>query len=265
MLDTLRNLFRPRAALPLPSVPHGQRVYAVGDIHGRKDLFDSLIDAIEADDARRSASATTIILLGDLIDRGDESAGVIAAARELGHRRRVRIIAGNHEEMFLRTFDDLPLLRHFLRYGGRETIMSYGVDPQAWSYASLEEAQEMMRAAVPASDVAFLRNFEDWITIGDYLFVHAGVEPGVPLEQQKLHDLRWIREPFLGHSGDHGFVVVHGHTIEDEPVFRPNRIGIDTGAYSSGRLTALGLEATERWLIMAEDTMGAITVESRPV
>lgn len=251
MITTLRKLLRPRAAQPAPSAPAEERVYAVGDIHGRNDLFLPLIGAIEADDRSRGPANTTIILLGDLIDRGADSAGVVAAARALAARRRVRILCGNHEEMFLRCFDDLELLRHFLRFGGRETVLSYPVDRARWNSATLEEAQQLMRAAVPEEDLAFIRDFEDSIRIGDYLFVHAGIAPGRPVEAQTQQDLHWIREPFLSDGGDHGHVVVHGHTIAPEPVIRANRIGIDTGAYATGRLTALGLEGTGRWLIEA--------------
>ena len=261
MFETVRKLFRPDAAQPLPAVPPGQRVYAVGDIHGRRDLFDALIAAIEADDAARSPAETTIVLLGDLVDRGPDSAGVIAAARSLSARRQVRILCGNHEEMFLGSLDDTETLRHFLRFGGRETMLSYPVDAGQWNNATLVDAQAMIRAAVPAADLDFIRSFEDWVVIGNYCFVHAGIAPGVPLDRQKRQDLRWIREPFLSEPGDHGFVVVHGHTIYDAPVIRRNRIGIDTGAYASGRLTALALEGAARWLLTARDGEGGIAAE----
>ncbi len=261
MFKTLRKLVRPHPAQPLPAIPRGQRVYAVGDVHGRCDLFDRLVTAIEADDSARSPADTTIVLLGDLVDRGPDSAGVVAAARALAQRRAVRILWGNHEEMFLRSFDDLATLRHFLRFGGRETMLSYPLDAKQWNEATLEEAQALMHAAVPTADLDFIRNFEDWIVIGDYLFVHAGIVPGVPLEQQKRHELRWIREPFLSHPDDHGFVVVHGHTITDAPVIRPNRIGIDTGAFASGRLTALVLEAELRWLLSTTPDDGPVKLE----
>lgn len=249
MFEKLSKLFRPQPATPLPSIPPGMRVYAVGDVHGRLDLFDALIAAIEADDAARAAAQTTIVLLGDLIDRGPDSAGVIASARALEARRRVRILCGNHEEMFLRCFEDLEVFRHFLRYGGRETILSYPLDRAQWDAADLAQGQAMMREAVPEADLAFIRNFEHSVVIGDYGFVHAGILPGVPIADQTASDLHWIREPFLSHGGDHGIVIVHGHTISPMPVIRSNRIGIDTGAYSSGRLTALALEGETRRLI----------------
>lgn len=263
MFDRFRQLFRSRENPEKPAIPPGERVYAVGDVHGRLDLFEALLEALEADDARRGAAETTIVLLGDLVDRGPDSAGVIAAARGLMARRKVRIVAGNHEEMFLKSFDDGETFRHFLRFGGRETILSYPVDHDRYRQADIEEAQALMREAVPQEDRAFIAGFEDTIAIGGYVFVHAGIHPDRPLREQKLSDLRWIREPFLSHAGSHGAMVVHGHTITDEPVLAANRIGIDTGAYKSGRLTALGLEGTERWIVEASATDAGISVTRR--
>ena len=244
-------------------MPSGQRVDAVGDIHGRLDLFEALIAAIEADDAASGAADTTVILLGDLVDRGPDSAGVIERARTWQGRRKVRIIAGNHEEMFLQSFDKIEFLKHFLRFGGKETVLSYGIDPQAYQAGTVEQVQAMMHTAVPAQDRAFLEGFEDMIAIGDYLFVHAGIAPLVPLEEQRTNDLRWIREPFLSHGEPYGAVVVHGHTITDQPQDRGNRIGIDTGAYLSGRLTALVLEGSSRRYLTASDEDGSISAAAR--
>ena len=232
----------------------------MGDIHGRADLFAALIAAIEADDAARGAAETMVILLGDLVDRGPDSAGVVRLARDWQGRRPVRILMGNHEEMFLDALADDEVLRQFLRYGGRETLLSYPIDPAAYVRADLAEARQLALAAVPPEDIAFIRAFEDWVLLGDYLFVHAGIRPGVPLGEQRQSDLRWIRESFLAHPDSFGPVVVHGHTIFDEPAVRRNRIGIDTGAYASGRLTALGLEGTARWTIEAREQDGAVGI-----
>lgn len=259
MFKILRKLARQQPALPPAAIPAGQRVYAVGDVHGRLDLFDAIIAAIEDDDAARGAARTTIVLLGDLVDRGPDSAAVIARAQALAARRPVRVLCGNHEEMFLKSFDDLEVLRAFLRYGGRETVLSYPIDPAEWNSATLRQAQYMMQLIVPTGDLDFIRKFEDWIEIGDYLFVHAAIAPDVPLEQQSRRDLRWMREPFLSHAGDHGRIVVHGHTITDEPEVRHNRIGIDTGAYVTGKLTALGLDGEARWLLTASEREGHIS------
>lgn len=258
MLKALRSLFASRPEPAKASLPAGQRVYAVGDIHGRLDLMVALAEAIEADDRARGAADTTVILLGDLVDRGPDSAGVIKAARLWGQQRHVRFIAGNHEEMFLDSLEDTETLRHFIRYGGRETLLSYPITRDAYLAAEVEDLQAMMRAAVPPEDIDFLASFEDRIEIGDYLFVHAGIHPDLPIEEQRTSHLRWIREPFLSHAGDLGRVVVHGHTITEDVAVLPHRIGIDTGAYQSGRLTALGLEGSTRWLIEAVDDEGDV-------
>ena len=263
MLNPLRKFFRFSAPAPSPAIPPEERIYAIGDIHGRLDLFSALARAIEQDDQQAGRARTTIILLGDLIDRGPDSAGVIALARQWRDRRRVRILMGNHEEMFLDSFQKTATLRQFLRHGGEETILSYGVDRDTYNQASLEELQQMMFQAVPREDLAFVGSFEDRIVAGDYMFVHAGILPEAPPEQQKRQDLRWIREPFLSFEGRHSHVIVHGHTICEEVTERPNRIGLDTGAYIHGRLTALVLEGTSRRFLTANETDGRITVEGR--
>jgi len=264
MLQKLNQLIRRMPSEP-PSLPRGERVYAIGDIHGRLDLLVQLAWAIERDDSQRGKSDTTIVFLGDLVDRGPDSAMVLRAARDWGNRRRVRLITGNHEEMFLKSFDKLETFGHFLRFGGFETISSFGVDPAALRSAEMEDAQRMMVDAVPEADIAFVESFEDMVIIGDYVFVHAGLQPGKELGQQHIQNTRWIREPFLSNGRWHGHMVVHGHTITDDAALRPNRIGLDTGAYMSGKLTALGLEGTARWLIEASDSDGTITVTSREV
>ncbi|MCW1382955.1 serine/threonine protein phosphatase [Novosphingobium sp. KCTC 2891] len=253
MLKKLRTLIagRPAEAAPAATIPAGQRVYAVGDIHGRLDLFQMLIERIEADDAARGPADTTVILLGDLVDRGPDSAGVLRTARQWAATRQVRTLAGNHEEMFLGSFERDDTLRHFLRHGGRETLLSFPIDYDTYSRTTIEELRALMPRFVPAEDVAFMRAMEDQIRIGDYLFVHAGIRPGVPLEEQQVSDLRWIRREFIQDRSPRDFVVVHGHTITDEPEMMPLRIGVDTGAYASGRLTAIALEGRDRWLLVA--------------
>ncbi len=264
MFEPLRKMFGlgPRADRPRPAVPAGTRWYAVGDVHGRLDLFDRLIEAIEADDAAVPGAASTVVLLGDLVDRGPDSAGVVRRAREWQAQRTVRLLAGNHEEMLLNALEDTGVLRHFLRHGGRETALSYGISREDYNGATLEEVQRMLANAVPAEDRQFLNSAKDYIVAGDYLFVHAGIAPGVPLEEQAEHHMRWIREPFLDHEEPHSHFVVHGHTITEGLDERLNRIGIDTGAYRSGCLTALVLEGTERRVIQAVAADGAITIET---
>ena len=251
----LSRLFRAPAAplppLPPPSIPGGKRVYAIGDVHGRLDLLDRILATIAADDAGRGPAETVLVFLGDLVDRGPDSAGVVARALDLRRAgRNVRFIKGNHEESFLRALDGGEgEMRFFTRIGGQETILSYGVSEQDYLDADYDGLRALASARVPAEHRTFLANFERFVEIGDYLFVHAGIRPDVPLAEQKGSDLRWIRNAFLDHAGDHGHMIVHGHTISDRAEERPNRIGIDTGAFESDRLTALGLEGTDRWFL----------------
>lgn len=251
------RLFNRAAKNPpiLPSVPDGQRVYAIGDIHGRDDLFATLLDQITADDQARGPAETTLILLGDLVDRGPDSAGVVERAVQLSqHWPRFRWLTGNHEEVFVATLDggDAEHLRFFIKIGGAATIHSYGIAGDTYRAMDFAELAEALRAAVPASHRAFLRSGEDMVRIGDYLFVHAGIRPKVAISAQSPSDLRWIRHEFLNHGGDHGAVVVHGHSIAVEVDCPGNRIGIDTGAYETGVLTAIGLEGTDRWFLATE-------------
>ena len=259
-----RSLFgRGASTAKAPRVPAGTRYYIVGDIHGRMDLFAAMIGEIEADDASRSPADTTVVLLGDLVDRGPDSAAVLARAREWTQTRKVRILAGNHEEMFLDSFEDIDVLRHFFKHGGRETVMSYGLSAEAFSEMSLEEHFERLPQLVSQQDRDFMASFEEMIIAGDYVFVHAGIDPSIPLDQQNRLDLMWIREKFLNHEGPLPKVVIHGHTIFNEVVDCGNRIGIDTGAFRTGVLTALVLEAEERRLIQAIEEDGVIRVDNR--
>lgn len=235
----------------MAAVPEGRRVYAVGDLHGRLDLLENLLEQIEQDDHRRDPAETTLIFLGDLVDRGPDSCGVVERLYRLREERpNVRFLAGNHEQVFLRAVGgDVRATRFLVRIGGKPTILSYGVSEAEYSSMCFEALAERLAALVPQHHQAFLSSFEEWVEVGDYLFVHAGMRPGVPLEQQSAEDLRWIRGEFLDCTQDFGKVVVHGHTVTEQVEIRPNRIGIDTGAYQSGRLTALGLEGASRWFL----------------
>jgi len=239
------------------SVPEGQRVYAIGDIHGRDDLFAGILDVIRADNARRGAAQVTIILLGDLIDRGPQSAEVVERAMRLREEfPDTRLLIGNHEECFLAALSgDVRRLRYFMRIGGDTTVASYWGDDGKLAEASFEEVAERLPKLVPAEHVQFLGMGEDIIEVGDYVFVHAGIRPGVPLEKQSLSDLRWIRDDFLDNLADHGKMIVHGHSITAEPDEQANRIGIDLGAFSSGVLGAIGLEGRQRWFLFAREQL----------
>jgi serine/threonine protein phosphatase 1 len=251
MLQRLRNYFRPQAKHRLPSVPAGTRYYVIGDIHGRLDLYDAMIAAIEEDDASLAAADTRVVLLGDLIDRGPDSAGVIARTLMWQQQRNVRVLAGNHEEMFLESFKKPEALRHFVKHGGRETILSFGLSNRQYAALSTEQLFERLPALVPVQVRDYITRFELMIIAGDYVFVHAGIDPDRPLDDQKRSDLLWIRDRFLNHHSPLEKVVVHGHTIFEHVMECGNRIGIDTGAFRSGVLTALVLEGDQRRVLQA--------------
>lgn len=258
MLQRLRDFFTPGPPPKLPAVPDGRRYYAVGDIHGRLDLFDAIIGAIEAEIAAAPDVDHRIILLGDLVDRGPDSAGVVERARQWQQTRNVRVLAGNHEEMFLGAFVKPENLRHFLKHGGHETMLSYGFTQMQLATLSLEEIFERLPQVVSQATRDYIASFETMIRAGDYVFVHAGIDPSRPLCEQKRSDLLWIRERFLSHEGPLERVVVHGHTIFDRVMDCGNRIGIDTGAFRSGVLTALVLEGDQRRILQARTGDGGV-------
>jgi len=234
-----------------PAGPRGQRAYAIGDVHGCLDLLESLLARIESEIAESPRRRTSIIFLGDLIDRGPASAQVLEHLRTYRPPgAKTHFIMGNHEEVMLRVLaGETGLLSSWLKFGGAQTLRSYGLDAAKVSKLPAERMLAELRRAVPSDHIAFLRSFADSISFGSYLFVHAGIRPGVDLSEQSQSDLRWIREPFLDDPSDHGFVVVHGHTITNEVEVTPNRIGIDTGAFCTGTLTALAIDGRKRWLI----------------
>lgn len=250
ILAPFRKLFSTGSGRkPRPRVPAGERYYVIGDIHGRLDLLKALARQIDHDTETNPDLAVKIILLGDLVDRGPESAGVIRFARKWGKRANVQCLAGNHEEMFLESFEDKEVLRHFLKHGGRETILSYGIARKEFNDLSIKQLFKRMPEIVPQKDRDFLMSFEEMIVAGDYAFVHAGIDPKRPLAEQKRRDLLWIRDRFLRENGPFEKVVVHGHTIFEGVVDKGHRIGVDTGAFRTGVLTALVLEDDRRWTI----------------
>lgn len=263
ILRRLAKLLNTEAA---PCIPAGERVYAIGDIHGRLDLLDALLEQIEADQKYRSEARTTLIFLGDLIDRGPDSAGVVERAIALRRSgRSVRFLKGNHEEVFLKAAaGDPAAMRFLIRIGGRATILSYGVTESEYDAENYDDLAALLAARVPAAHTEFLDSCEDLLVIGDYAFVHAGIKPGTPLSDQMPSDLRWIRGDFLSHRGRHEKIIVHGHSIAEEPEILSNRIGIDTGAYASGRLTAIALEGAERWILVTGDTSASLSWADGP-
>ena len=232
-------------------VPSGERLYAIGDVHGRLDLLAHLLDTVDRDDEERGPADTRVILLGDLVDRGPQSKQVIdhLLTRDWGTRRPV-FLKGNHEEVFLLTLaGNLEAARFWLRIGGAETMASYGVSDALIDSGDTLTLCEDFAIRVPDAHAIFLNRMIDSLAVGGYCFVHAGIKPGVPLDRQKPEDLRWIRERFLDFEGSHGTIVVHGHSISPAVEELHNRIGIDTGAYATGTLTAIGIEAGHRWFL----------------
>lgn len=248
-----------------PSAPRGHRAYVVGDVHGRLDLLEEMIGQIEQDAGRRRRAKTSIIFLGDLIDRGPDSAGVVERLRTYRPAfARTMFLMGNHEEVMLRVLDgESGVLPQWLKFGGAECLCSYGLDPARLKKMPPDDALALIAAKVPKGHVDFIRSFADTATFGSYLFVHAGIRPGTELVDQVQTDLRWIREPFLEDERDHGCIVVHGHTITEAIQECPNRIGIDTGAYRTGVLTALGIEGASRWFLQTGGAMVQFDADPR--
>ncbi|MDP9127630.1 MAG: serine/threonine protein phosphatase [Pseudomonadota bacterium] len=235
----------------LPALPPDLRLYAIGDIHGCLDQLKELVGKID-EDAAGYGGTTRKIFLGDYIDRGLYSKQTIEFALELAEREKAPpiFILGNHEQVMrsLLRSPDARLLHNWFSFGGRETLLSYGIT-QSVLAGPPTGIFDAMAEKVPEKHKAFLEQLSLAATFGDYFFCHAGVRPGVPLDRQIEQDLTWIRYEFLNHKDSFGKVVVHGHTISYQAEFLPNRIGIDTGAYATGCLTALGLEGNRQWLV----------------
>lgn len=227
--------------------PAGKRLYAVGDIHGRLDLLDQLLGHIEDDILASPVETAALVFLGDLIDRGPESAGVIERLRTLhDFPAKSLFLLGNHEEIMLRVLaGEAGLAYDWLGFGGDACVESYGVSATSLQAMDEDRIALVLGKAIPAAHVDFLKSFGDTFRFGDYLLVHAGIRPGVAIDEQQPHDLRWIRQPFLSDGHDHGCMVIHGHTISDGIDRRTNRIGIDTGAYRTGVLTAAVIEGED--------------------
>ena len=248
----IKRLFARAQSLP-PSVPDGQRIYAIGDVHGRLDLLDRLLASLESDASSRGAAQNAVVLLGDLIDRGAQSAGVLERVMEPPGWATFHMVQGNHEDTMLATLDgDRDMCRMWLRNGGDAALTSWGISPEVLADGTLGEVIDAARKAIPPDHVQFIRAAPHGLRIGDYYFVHAGVRPGIEIEEQLPRDSMWIRSEFLESKLDHGAFVVHGHSVTADVEERTNRIGLDTGAYASGKLTALGLERDQRWIIQTD-------------
>ena len=233
----------------------GRLVYAVGDVHGYARQLDSLLDAIAADAAASApGELPLIVFIGDYVDRGPDSRGVVdrILALEADGRFEVVALKGNHEDALLRFLAEPGYAPAWIANWGQTTLRSYGVEPpSAFDDRACEVAQARFRGDFPPTHRAFLDRLRLTLTVGDYLFVHAGVRPDVALEAQADRDLIWIRYDFLQSDADFGKVVVHGHTPSETPEVRRNRINVDTGVYFTGVLTAVRLEGESRRFLRA--------------
>ncbi len=269
MFRRLLESLHPRPpAEPRPSAPTGVALYAIGDIHGRTDLLDPLLAEIRLQ--ARAGERTVVVGLGDYVDRGVDSRGVVDRLLGLAERPGIeaRYLRGNHDQLLLDFLGDAALGPYWCRVGGRETLLSYDVEPpptrkhmDAW-----RAARDAFAAALPERHLEFFRTLPLSFASGDYFFVHAGARPGTTLEAQSEQDLLWIRKEFLDHGDRFERIVVHGHTPAEEAHADHRRIGLDTGAYMTGVLTACRFEGQSRRLIQAVERMeGPPEVRSRDI
>lgn len=233
-----------------PSLEPGRRLYSIGDIHGRLDLLEELHDMIREDSTGYDGSKA-VIYLGDYIDRGAQSSQVLELL--IGQTLEgfdAVFLMGNHEQSMLDFLEHPQAAASWLNYGGQVTLLSYGVGlGQVVMTQDLEQLRDELEEKLPQNHLDFLRACRLVYTEGDYCFVHAGIRPDVPLKEQAAEDLIWIRDEFTRSRVRHEHLVVHGHSITDEVEWLPNRIGIDTGAFQSGLLTALVLEGQDQRLL----------------
>ena len=246
MLATLPGLRELRVRGRCPSLPAELRIYAIGDIHGRLDLLNELLARISGDIALRPTVRPLYVFLGDYIDRGSASRETIDRLIEHGKTHESIFLKGNHELIAIKCLSDRGLFDQWLRLGGLETLVSYGVPAETLANGKqIAELQSAFHGALPQAHFRFFRDLKNSFECGDFFFAHAGVKPNVELSRQKENDLLWIRGEFLTSKDDFGKIVVHGHTPAREIEVGPNRINIDTGAFATGRLSCLVLEGEE--------------------
>jgi serine/threonine protein phosphatase 1 len=240
---TMGTFFSDNSRTIAASMPADTRIYAVGDIHGRADLLTETIARIDEHRARRPIGHAFEVYLGDYVDRGPDSKTVInlLATRLLDHG--AVCLRGNHEDVMTRFLGDPAHLHHWQQLGGLQTLASYGVCERSIADTATD-LHGRFRELFPYAHELFLQCLQDSFHCGDFLFVHAGIRPNVPIDQQDRADLLWIRNEFLDSTHDHGKLVVHGHTPVPHPDIRHNRINIDTGAWHTGILTCVAIEGT---------------------
>jgi serine/threonine protein phosphatase 1 len=224
-------------------LPSGVRIYAVGDIHGRNDLLCRLLADIDRHATTDPVVRPIYVFLGDYLDRGPASRETIDRLIDLGATQECVFLKGNHEQFAIRCLSDRSLFDQWMRLGGMETLISYGVPRDSLANGrSIAELQAIFHNSLPQTHLRFFRDMQSSFACGDFFFAHAGVNPETELELQKESDLLWIRDEFLSSTRDFGKVVVHGHTPTQAVDVLPNRINIDTGAFATGRLTCLAIE-----------------------
>jgi serine/threonine protein phosphatase 1 len=230
-----------KSGMRYPPAPDGFTVYVVGDIHGRLDLLVDMQRRIDVDKSRSASEHTAEIYLGDYIDRGPDSAGVVSRLIARAEETRAIFLRGNHEQMLLSFLEgDDDCFERWCAVGATATLLSYGVEPTLLSRAAgAEDVRHILCERVPVDHYNFYLRTGSYIRAGAYLAVHGGIRPGVKLEDQDTADLMGIRQDFLNYEGDFDFIVVHGHTPVPAPDLRRNRINIDTGAFATNRLTCL--------------------------
>jgi serine/threonine protein phosphatase 1 len=226
-----------------PQLPDGVRIYALGDIHGRSDLLEKMFTVIDADLARNPVTRPIEVFLGDYVDRGPDSARTLDLLIARGRQREAVFLKGNHEVFLLEILHDPAKLDEWRQFGGLETLMSYDIRPSINPDAAEQiRLINELNEAMPPEHLRFLQELKPFFVCGDFLFVHAGVRFGIPLNEQRESDLIWIRNEFLDSDENFGKFIVHGHTPVREPDLRPHRINIDTGAYATGNLTLLTIQ-----------------------
>ncbi len=247
-LATLAQLLKGKRSLPA-SLPKDLRIYAIGDIHGRSDLLAMLAERISAD-LETAPNEVLTVFLGDYVDRGPDSSGVIERLCRREFPTPYHTLRGNHEEVVLKFFEDPKVLESWRKFGGLEMLHSYGVDvSEAMRGGGYDRARDALAARMPLAHRKFLEETILSVDYGDYFFCHAGVRPDVPLNFQSANDLLWIREEFLRFRGSWEKVVVHGHTPVPEPELLPGRINVDTGAFATSILSAVVLEGATRRIL----------------
>ena len=238
---------RPPAAASSQSLaattPANMRIYAVGDIHGRADLLVDVIARIDDDLRRRPIRDAIEVYLGDFIDRGPDSKTVIDLLSVRLVKNRAVCLRGNHEALMEDFLRDPANLDRWLQLGGMHTLASYGVSLRPGIDTEIDTHRHFWRAFPRAHEI-FLQCLHYSFCCGDFLFVHAGIRQGVPIQQQSFQDMLWIRQEFLNSPQHHGKFVVHGHTPVPHPDIRQNRMNIDTGAWRTGTLTCAAIEGT---------------------